>query len=68
MNDYDRIARVILYLGEHQTAYPNLAQLAEEAGLSPYHFHRLFSRWAGITPKDFLQCLTLSHAKNRSNI
>jgi AraC family transcriptional regulator of adaptative response/methylated-DNA-[protein]-cysteine methyltransferase len=31
--------------------------------LSPFHLHRLFSRWAGITPKDFLQCLTLSHAK-----
>ena len=33
--------------------------LAQEIGVSPFHFHRLFSRWAGITPKDFLQCLTL---------
>jgi AraC family transcriptional regulator of adaptative response/methylated-DNA-[protein]-cysteine methyltransferase len=31
--------------------------------LSPFHFHRLFSTWAGVTPKDFLQCLTLEHAK-----
>ena len=63
MNDYDRIAHVIRYLDEHQTTQPNLGQLAEQAGLSQYYFHRLFSRWAGITPKDFLQCLTLSYAK-----
>jgi AraC family transcriptional regulator of adaptative response/methylated-DNA-[protein]-cysteine methyltransferase len=31
--------------------------------LSPFHFHRLFAKWAGVTPKDFLQCLTLAHAK-----
>ncbi|MBI5041928.1 MAG: methylated-DNA--[protein]-cysteine S-methyltransferase [Gammaproteobacteria bacterium] len=63
MNDYDRIARVIRYLDEHHTAQPDLAMLADYVGLSPFHFHRLFSSWAGITPKDFLQCLTLSHAK-----
>lgn len=63
MNDYERIARVIRYLGEHHSEQPCLATLAGHAGLSPFHFHRLFSRWAGITPKDFLQCLTLSHAR-----
>jgi AraC family transcriptional regulator, regulatory protein of adaptative response / methylated-DNA-[protein]-cysteine methyltransferase len=63
MNDYERIARVIRYLDERQTKQPNLADLAEHAGLSPSHFHRLFSNWAGITPKDFLQCLTFAHAK-----
>lgn len=63
MNDYDRMARVIRYLDERHTDQPDLAALAERAGLSPYHFHRLFSTWAGITPKDFLQCLTLAHAK-----
>ena len=63
MNDYDRIARVIRYLDEHHTEQPKLAQLAEQAGLSQFHFHRLFARWSGITPKDFLQCLTHSHAK-----
>lgn len=64
MNDYDRIARVIRFLDEHHTEQPDLAALAECAGLSSSHFHRLFSRWAGITPKDFLQCLTLTHVKN----
>ncbi len=63
MNDYERIARVIRYLDEHHTLQPGLGQLAKIAGLSPYHFHRLFSAWAGITPKDFLQCLTVEHAK-----
>ena len=63
MNDYERVANVIRYLDEHHTEQPDLAQLAESAGLSPFHFHRLFSSWAGITPKDFLQCLTLAHVK-----
>lgn len=63
MNDYNRIARVIRYLDEHHLEQPTLAELAQVADLSQYHFHRLFSRWAGITPKDFLQCLTLSHAR-----
>lgn len=63
MNDYDRIAHVIRYLDECHTAQPDLAALADHVGLSPSHFHRLFSTWAAITPKDFLQCLTLSHAK-----
>ncbi len=63
MDDYERIARVISYLDEHHTRQPDLEILAEHAGLGRYHFHRLFSTWAGITPKDFLQCLTISHAK-----
>lgn len=63
MNHYERIATIIRYLDEHHAEQPNLAILAERAGLSPFHFHRLFSEWAGITPKDFLQCLTLAHAR-----
>lgn len=63
MTDYERIALVIRYLDEHHAEQPALSALAQQAGLSPYHFHRLFSAWAATTPKDFLQCLTLSHAK-----
>lgn len=63
MHDYDRIARVIRYLDEHRTAQPDLARLAAHVGLSPSHFHRLFSTWAAVTPKDFLQCLTVAQAK-----
>src|SRR5689334_7823661 len=63
MNDYERIAGVIRYLDEHHADQPDLAALAERTGLSAFHFHRLFSTWAGVTPKDFLQCLTLTHVK-----
>lgn len=63
MNDYDRIAGIIRYLEENFQEQPNLATIAAKAGLSESHFQRLFSRWAGVSPKAFLQCLTLEHAK-----
>jgi AraC family transcriptional regulator of adaptative response/methylated-DNA-[protein]-cysteine methyltransferase len=63
MNDYERVANVIRFLDRCHTEQPDLAELASAAGLSPFHFHRLFSNWAGITPKDFLQCLTIEHVK-----
>ena len=63
MNDYERVANVIRFLDRHHTEQPDLTNLARAAGLSPFHFHRLFSTWAGVTPKDFLQCLTFEHVK-----
>jgi AraC family transcriptional regulator of adaptative response/methylated-DNA-[protein]-cysteine methyltransferase len=63
VNDYERIARVIRYLDERHVEQPDLSVLSKHVGLSPFHFHRLFTNWAGITPKDFLQCLTQSHAR-----
>ena len=63
MSDYERIARVIRFIDAHSVEQPSLAVLAAEAGLSEFHFHRLFSAWAGVTPKDFLQCLSLTHAR-----
>lgn len=63
MNDYERVASVIRFLDRHHTEQPDLNQLASAVGLSPFHFHRLFSSWAGVTPKDFLQCLTIEHVK-----
>jgi len=63
MNDYERVATVIRFLDRHHTDQPDLNELAATAGLSTFHFHRLFSTWAGVTPKDFLQCLTVEHVK-----
>lgn len=63
VNDYERVAQAIRFLDERHVEQPDLASLCARLGLSPSHFHRLFSKWAGVTPKDFLQCLTLSHAK-----
>ncbi len=63
MNDYERVARVIRHLDGHHREQPDLAALAAGAGLSAFHFHRLFAKWAGVTPKDFLQCLTAAQVK-----
>jgi AraC family transcriptional regulator of adaptative response/methylated-DNA-[protein]-cysteine methyltransferase len=63
MSHYERIAQIIRFLDERHVEQPDLTTLAGRAGLSQFHFHRLFATWAGVTPKDFLQCLTLAHAK-----
>jgi AraC family transcriptional regulator of adaptative response/methylated-DNA-[protein]-cysteine methyltransferase len=65
VNDFDRVARVIRYLDENHSEQPSLGDLAAASGLSESHFHRIFHRWAGVTPKSFLQCLTVEHAKCR---
>jgi AraC family transcriptional regulator, regulatory protein of adaptative response / methylated-DNA-[protein]-cysteine methyltransferase len=61
--DYRRIESAIHYIGEHHTAQPPLEEIAAHVHMSPYHFQRLFTRWAGISPKKFLQYLTLQYAK-----
>jgi AraC family transcriptional regulator, regulatory protein of adaptative response / methylated-DNA-[protein]-cysteine methyltransferase len=61
--DYRRIEQAIRYLDEHWLERPGLAELASAACLSPWHFNRLFHRWAGVTPKQYLQWLALDAAK-----
>jgi len=61
--DYARIEQAIRYIETNAQRQPNLQELAAEIGLSEYHFQRLFTRWAGISPKRFLQFLTREHAK-----
>jgi AraC family transcriptional regulator of adaptative response/methylated-DNA-[protein]-cysteine methyltransferase len=63
--DYRRVAAAIEYLDSHARSQPSLDEVAGAVGLSPHHFHRLFRRWAGTTPKRFLQLLTLDAAKER---
>ena len=62
-SDYARVARAITYLEARVAEQPTLGEVAEHVGLSEFHFQRLFHRWAGVTPKDFLQMLTLNRAK-----
>lgn len=63
MSDYDRIESAMAYLVNQATAQPSLEEVAAHVHLSPYHFQRLFCRWAGTTPKRFLQALTLERGK-----
>jgi AraC family transcriptional regulator of adaptative response/methylated-DNA-[protein]-cysteine methyltransferase len=60
---YNRVAAAIEYLQQHFTEQPSLEELARAANLSPFHFQRLFSEWAGVSPKKFLQYLSLDHAR-----
>lgn len=63
MSDYDRIESAMAYLVDRAAAQPSLEEIAAHVHLSPYHFQRLFCRWAGTTPKRFLQVLTLERGK-----
>jgi AraC family transcriptional regulator of adaptative response/methylated-DNA-[protein]-cysteine methyltransferase len=63
-SDYHRVAEAIRYLERHADRQPGLDELANVVGLSPHHFQRLFKRWAGVSPKRFLQYLTVEHAKH----
>lgn len=65
MNDYDRIEKTILFLEKHFQEQPSLETVACSIRLSPFHFQRLFQKWAGVSPKQFIQYLTAKHAKQR---
>ena len=62
--DYDRIEQAIQYLENHYREQPSLEMVAASIGLSEFHFQRLFTRWAGVSPKRFLQFLTKEGAKD----
>ncbi len=61
--DYDKIARAIEFLALHQQEQPGLEAVAAAVHTSPFHFQRLFTDWAGVSPKKFLQYLTVEYAK-----
>ncbi|WP_312900415.1 bifunctional helix-turn-helix domain-containing protein/methylated-DNA--[protein]-cysteine S-methyltransferase [Chryseobacterium taichungense] len=62
--DYDRIAKAIEYIRSNFKLQPSLEEVAERIHLSPAHFQKMFSEWAGTSPKKFLQFISLEHAKN----
>lgn len=63
--DYRRIEAAIHFIAARQNSQPSLEEIAEHVHMSPFHFQRLFTRWAGISPKKFLQFLTLQYARER---
>lgn len=64
-NDYERIEKAIRYLESNWQNQPGLAEVARASGFSLFHFQRLFQRWAGVSPKRFLQYMTAEYAKKR---
>jgi AraC family transcriptional regulator of adaptative response/methylated-DNA-[protein]-cysteine methyltransferase len=61
--DYERVRRIIAYISERWREQPSLDDIAAHVGLSTTHVHHLFRRWAGLSPKAFLQAITLDNAK-----
>jgi AraC family transcriptional regulator of adaptative response/methylated-DNA-[protein]-cysteine methyltransferase len=61
--NYHRIEKAINYLKLNFKDQPNLNEVAEKVNLSPFHFQRLFTEWAGVSPKKFLQYISVEHAK-----
>lgn len=62
MGNYDIIEKALKYIENHQEA--NLDEVAEHVHISPFHFQRVFKEWAGVTPKQFIQFLSIERAKS----
>ncbi|WP_294208526.1 methylated-DNA--[protein]-cysteine S-methyltransferase [uncultured Chryseobacterium sp.] len=65
--NYQRIAKAIAYIQENFLLQPGLEEVAEKIHLSPAHFQKIFTEWAGTSPKKFLQYISLEHAKKLLN-
>ena len=63
LRDYDSVRRAIAFISERWRNQPTIEAMADAAGVTPDELHHLFRRWAGLTPKAFMQALTLDHAK-----
>ena len=63
--DFQKVEKAILFIEANYKSQPNLDQIANSVHFSKYHFDRLFKRWAGISPIQFLQFITLDHTKKR---
>lgn len=65
LQDYQRIEQAVRFLEANFRRHPSLEEIAASVHLSQYHFQRLFKRWAGISPSQFMQYLTVTYAKER---
>src|ERR671911_93611 len=63
LRDYDSVRRAIAFISENWRSQPEIEAIADAASVTPDELHHLFRRWAGLTPKAFLQALTLDHAR-----
>ena len=63
MSDYETVRRTIEFLSENWRDQPSLEAIAAAVGLAPTQLHKTFVHWAGLTPKEFLQAVTLDHAR-----
>ena len=61
--DYKTVARILQYLDKNFKEQPELEEIARQVNLSPSHIQKVFSRWVGISPKKFIQYLTIDYAK-----
>ncbi|HMB46969.1 MAG TPA: helix-turn-helix domain-containing protein, partial [Afifellaceae bacterium] len=62
-DDYASVRKVLSFLTENWREQPSLEEIARQAGMEPTRLHKLFTRWAGLSPKAFLQAITLDHAR-----
>ena len=62
-SDYDLVRRAIMFLSDSWDEHPDLDRLAQHIGLSPGHVQKLFTRWCGLSPKEFVQAITIDHAR-----
>ena len=62
-SDYDRVRKAIAFISQEWRRQPNLDEIAEAVGISASHLHAVFRRWSGLSPKAFLQAVTLDHAR-----
>lgn len=67
MTDFQKIEQAIHFLKQHFKSQPDLSEVARQVYLSPFHFQRMFKNWAGVSPKKFLQFISLEYAKGLLN-
>ncbi len=66
--NYGRIEIAIKYIQQNFMEQPSLEEISKIVGISSFHFQRIFSDWAGVSPKKFMQYLSIEHAKELLNL